>query len=217
MNLYEASFWVQVHNAPIKYRNLRSARRIGNFLGSFIKFKMSQFDGRQASYLRIRVSLDVRQPLKEGTNLTQDGVKHWVDFKYEKLPSFCFICGIIGHSDKLCPLKYEEGFVAEKTYGVELRAGGRVKTSPTGSYKWTSAGASSSEGYGDQWKSESGGEYSAESKGMKPALFESIEEEEMLGELKRRRTGDVQPGKGATGEDMVMDRAKNGEEASLVP
>ncbi|CAH9106463.1 unnamed protein product [Cuscuta epithymum] len=120
MNLFEANFWVQVHNAPIKYRNLRSARRIGNYIGSFIKYEMSDFDGKQSSYLRIRVSMDVRQPLKRGTNLTQDGIKHWVDFKFEKLPSFCFICGIIGHSDKFCPLKYEEGFIAEKLYGVGL-------------------------------------------------------------------------------------------------
>ena len=24
------------------------------------------------------------------------------NFKYERLPSFCFICGLIGHIDKLC-------------------------------------------------------------------------------------------------------------------
>ncbi|CAH9083755.1 unnamed protein product [Cuscuta epithymum] len=91
---------------------------------------MSQFDGKQSSYLCIRVCLDVRQPLKKGTTLTRDGVKHSVDFKYEKLPNFCFMCVIIGHFDKFCLLKYEEGFVAEKTYGVKLRAGGRVKISP---------------------------------------------------------------------------------------
>ncbi|CAH9094368.1 unnamed protein product [Cuscuta epithymum] len=30
MTLFEASFWVQVHNASIKFRNLGSARKIGN-------------------------------------------------------------------------------------------------------------------------------------------------------------------------------------------
>ncbi|CAH9102313.1 unnamed protein product [Cuscuta europaea] len=169
MNLFEASFWVQVHNAPIKFRNLRSARKIGNFVGSFIKFEMNQFGGKQSSYLRIRVCLDVRQPLKSGTTLTKDGVKHWVDFKYEKLPSFCFMCGIIRHSDKFCPLKYEEGFVVVKTYGVGLRVGGgRVKTSPTGPNKWLSSEASSSVGYGIQRKSDLGGDFSAEPKTSMP-------------------------------------------------
>ncbi|CAH9100040.1 unnamed protein product [Cuscuta epithymum] len=186
MNLFEASFWVQVHNAPFKYRNMRSARKIGNFLGSFIKFEMSQFEGRQNSYLWIRVCLDVRQPLQKGTNLTRDGVKHWVDFKYEKLTSFCFICGIIGHSDKFCPLKYEEGFVAEKMYGASLRAGGRVKTSPTGFYKWLSDGASSSDGYGSQRKSDLGREQTAESKNEEEEK-EEAQETQKEGEFGKTR------------------------------
>ncbi|CAH9113883.1 unnamed protein product [Cuscuta epithymum] len=125
MTLFKASFLVQVHNAPIKFRNLGSTtRKTGNFLGSFIKFEMSQFEGKQSSYSYIRVCLDVRRPLKKGTTLTKNVVQHWVDFKYEKLLSFCFLCGIIGHSDKFCPLKYEEGFVVEKSFRMELGAGG---------------------------------------------------------------------------------------------
>ncbi|CAH9119195.1 unnamed protein product [Cuscuta epithymum] len=213
MNLFETSFWVQVHNAPIKYRNLRSARKTGKFLGSFIKFEMSQFDGKQSSYLRIRVCLDVRQPLKKGTTLTQDGVKHWVDFKYEKLPSFCFICGIIGHSDKFCPMKYEEGFVAEKTYGVALRAGGRAKTSSTGDNKWLSDGASNSYGYGVQRKANLGGEFSAESKFSRPAQNEKEDKEETPGDTKRRRIWDNQSKEDIAGEGMALEGSKNGEAA----
>lgn len=31
----------------------------------------------------------------------------WVNFKYEKLPNFCFFCGVIGHAEKFC-LKFPD-------------------------------------------------------------------------------------------------------------
>jgi hypothetical protein len=42
---------------------------------------------------------------------TKDGIK-WVDFRYENLPMFCFLCGYIGHNDTTCNnqnLAMEEG------------------------------------------------------------------------------------------------------------
>ncbi|CAH9073555.1 unnamed protein product [Cuscuta epithymum] len=38
MILCETDFCVQVHNAPFKFRNLGSARRIENYIGTFISF-----------------------------------------------------------------------------------------------------------------------------------------------------------------------------------
>ena len=32
----------------------------------------------------------------------------WIDLIYERLPTFCFICGIIGHLDRNCPSLYEK-------------------------------------------------------------------------------------------------------------
>ncbi|CAH9109974.1 unnamed protein product [Cuscuta europaea] len=76
--------------------------------------------------MRIRVCMDIRKPLKKGTTLKKGGIGHWVDFKYEKLPNFCFICGIIDHSDKFCLVVYEgDNTLLDKFYGVHLRAGGR--------------------------------------------------------------------------------------------
>ncbi|CAH9103932.1 unnamed protein product [Cuscuta europaea] len=79
--------------------------------------------------------------MKKETTLKEAGIGHWVDFKYEKLPNFCFICAIIGHTDKFCPLIYEDNLVLEKTYGVNLRAVEGVKTSPTGGNKWLEEGS----------------------------------------------------------------------------
>ncbi|MEX5533454.1 hypothetical protein, partial [Pseudomonas syringae] len=53
--------------------------------------------------VKVLVELDVMKPLMQGiyTGNQKDGL-FWVDFKYEKLPQFCYFCGIIGHSDQFC-------------------------------------------------------------------------------------------------------------------
>lgn len=47
----------------------------------------------------------------------------WINFKYERLPSFCFYCGIIGHSDKFCEsLSNNPQASEERKYESSLRA-----------------------------------------------------------------------------------------------
>lgn len=47
----------------------------------------------------------------------------WANFKYERLPTFCFLCGILGHSDKFCP-KFFDNPDAEvvRPYDLFMRA-----------------------------------------------------------------------------------------------
>lgn len=40
-----------------------------------------------------------------------EGTKQWLPVTYERLPTFCFLCGILGHGEVNCPKRYEEGFV----------------------------------------------------------------------------------------------------------
>lgn len=41
------------------------AQNIGNFVGSFIKMDSNTFDGSWLEFMRIRVKIDIRQPLKK--------------------------------------------------------------------------------------------------------------------------------------------------------
>lgn len=51
----------------------------------------------------IRVKIDITKPLKRRMKLRKAGGEWiWITFKYENVPMFCFICGIIGHSEKFC-------------------------------------------------------------------------------------------------------------------
>ncbi|KAJ8758831.1 hypothetical protein K2173_002610 [Erythroxylum novogranatense] len=54
--------------------------------------------------MRIRVRLDVRVPLKRRKKITiSPTCSFYARFQYEKLPLFCFLCGLLGHGESFCP------------------------------------------------------------------------------------------------------------------
>lgn len=60
-------------------------------------------------YRRVKVLLDVTRPLRRFRKMKdRRGMEFRVDFVYERLPFFCFSCGIMGHSEKDCQMEYEE-------------------------------------------------------------------------------------------------------------
>ena len=78
-------------------------RDIGNNMGRFIELDKRANQSDQAKFMRIRVELPVDKPLRRGGNVVgMEGDKYWVHFKYERLPTFCFFYGKIGHDMKHC-------------------------------------------------------------------------------------------------------------------
>ena len=52
-------------------------------------------------FLRVHVEIDISKPLCRGRWITLDIEEEiWVSFKYEKLPNFCYWCGMISHDGK---------------------------------------------------------------------------------------------------------------------
>ena len=64
----------------------------------------------------------IDKPLRRGGNVVNsDGDKFWVTFKYERLPNFCFLCGILGHDEKHCS-GFQGKAEGHRQYGDWLRA-----------------------------------------------------------------------------------------------
>lgn len=105
-------------------RSEHVARLLGNSLGRFVEVP-KEADSFYTPYFRIRILVDVRKPLKSGVAfLGVDGEKQWLPVAYERLPTYCFLCGILGHGEVNCPQRYEEGFVEPSEgfpYGSWLR------------------------------------------------------------------------------------------------
>lgn len=130
-------YWVQIHDLLTMLANAEFVEKIVDYVGSFQKADPNNFWGTWNSFFRIKVSLKVNEPLKKRMKLRlREGVFQWITFKYERLNTFLFCCGLIGHSDRFCRKAYEEGIEPKDyLYGAWMRAGARRQIKPVGA-KW---------------------------------------------------------------------------------
>ena len=125
--LLTTSFWIQIYNLPIGFMSEKILKDIRNYIGIFLASDENNLMGVCRNYMRIRVSMDVRKPLKRRMKLKKarsDWI--WVDLKYERLNIFCFTCGLLGHTAQQCPKLYEcpKGEIVP-VYGHWLKAATR--------------------------------------------------------------------------------------------
>ncbi|KAJ1404178.1 Zinc knuckle CX2CX4HX4C [Sesbania bispinosa] len=93
---------VQLWGLPAHCRTPKMGSKIGACLGQVLEYDVFECKERK-SFLKILVNLDTQKPLLTGVPVgsNKDGVT-WVEFQYEKLPQFCYLCGRIGHDDMFC-------------------------------------------------------------------------------------------------------------------
>lgn len=137
VELNTMDLWVQVYDLNIGFMTERVITEVGNNNGKFVASCPSNFKGVWREYLRIRVTTDLRKPLKRKMKIkkaTDDW--YWISFKYENVPLFCFICGVLSHSEKFCSRLFEtrEADIV-KPYGTWMRAPLRKQIKPIGD-KW---------------------------------------------------------------------------------
>lgn len=119
-------FWVQLWGLPFELMSEEVGQDIKNSKGRFIEVDIRACQSNQAKFMHISVDLPIDKPLRRGGNIvSRDGEKFWVHFRYERLPTFCFLCGKVGHDDKHCqaftdwqntPKQYGEWLKANKTF-----------------------------------------------------------------------------------------------------
>lgn len=125
------------------------ARKIGNIIGSF-----EEMDNKEACrtgrFLRIKVTIDQKKPLKRGTVVKFKEKDKRVHFKYERLPTFCFMCERLGLQLKDCESLeeltkegYEELEEQDFSYGQWLRASPLSKMTEDQKKKDSSSGTCS--------------------------------------------------------------------------
>ncbi|MBA0560819.1 hypothetical protein Golob_017696, partial [Gossypium lobatum] len=65
-------------------------------------------DGGWMDFIRLRVKIDVSRPLRRVVHLVgREETETICTIKYEMLPTFCYICSLIGHTTQKCIKKDE--------------------------------------------------------------------------------------------------------------
>ena len=114
--------WIQVWGLPFESMTEEVGKDLGSKLGKYIESDRRSWLSEQAKFLRIRVDIPIDKPLRRGGNIVNmEEDKHWVTFKYERLPNFCFLCGILGHDEKHCSSSQDRS-ECSRQYGDWLRA-----------------------------------------------------------------------------------------------
>lgn len=89
---------MQLHNVPPLNIMEAVARAIGGLIREVVKVDKDDGHDYIGRFLRVRMSVDVQEPLMRGANVEfpNDGTL-WVDFRYEGLPYYYFIHGKVRH------------------------------------------------------------------------------------------------------------------------
>lgn len=144
MPLNTLDLWVQIHDMQPGFMSEKIIMEVGNQIGTYVSSCPNNYKGVWREYMRIRITMDISKPLRRRMKVRKSGNEwSWINFKYENVPTFCFICGVMGHSDKFCSRIFEvpEAEIT-KPYGVWMRAPLRRQNNLIGS-KWLKDGTGS--------------------------------------------------------------------------
>ncbi|MBA0809054.1 hypothetical protein Gohar_024738 [Gossypium harknessii] len=92
-------FWLRIFNIPLEYMDKQVATDVGKAIEEVVAIDWRDRDGGWTEYIRLKVMIDVSKPLRRVVHLvSSDGAEIVCAIKYERLPTFCYICGLISHS-----------------------------------------------------------------------------------------------------------------------
>lgn len=141
VDLVEMDFWIQIHDLPVGYMSESVGKQLGNFFGTFLEYDSNNNSSIWRDFMRLKIRIDVRRPLKRKKKICKkDKSEVIVQCKYERLGDFCFICGLLSHTERFCKKKLEdEGISNAREWGVWLRAPSR-RTAGGSRSKWLREG-----------------------------------------------------------------------------
>ncbi|MBA0881194.1 hypothetical protein Goshw_017120, partial [Gossypium schwendimanii] len=92
IRLVSSPFWVKIGPCLPEFDKKDLLHAIGVTYGGVLRSEI------MGEFCRLRIKLNVQKPLRRGIFVsTGTGHKCWIPFKYEKLPTFCFGSGRVGH------------------------------------------------------------------------------------------------------------------------
>jgi hypothetical protein len=102
MEFEKASFWVRMLNLSLACMSEAMGVQIGSSVGQVEEVETEEDGVCWGEYLKVKIQLDLSRPLAKGRVLNLNGKTTWIAFQYERLPKFCFQCGVLHHEASGC-------------------------------------------------------------------------------------------------------------------
>ncbi|KAH7840407.1 hypothetical protein Vadar_016441 [Vaccinium darrowii] len=120
------STWVQIWGLPIQYMSMEVGLKLGTKLGTVEDVSIPITGSKDGRFIRVKVYVNITLPLKRGCMVKLASSKpFWVEFRYERLPTFCCYCGMVGHDLQGCDKRFfdmENDELKDSEYGAWIRA-----------------------------------------------------------------------------------------------
>lgn len=122
--LTHTPIWVRMYNLPLDSRSDKHIRILGSSMGDVLEVDNDGILWDQ--FGRVKISLNILKPLRRVQRVRNSSGKVVViEIKYERLPTYCYVCGLIGHMERDCVEAVEEGRGDVKQWGAWLKASPR--------------------------------------------------------------------------------------------
>ncbi|XP_059454891.1 uncharacterized protein LOC132185085 [Corylus avellana] len=110
----KAAFWVRMMKLPLACMSREVGLKLGSSVGTVEEVDTDGDGIGWGEFLRVKIWIELNKPLPRGRMLRYEGKSHLIGFQYERLPKFCFHCGIICDGPEGClkrkTMRNQEGF-----------------------------------------------------------------------------------------------------------
>jgi hypothetical protein len=94
--------WVRILNLPFEWMNNTKGLKIAKLIDKGCRLDVDESGDATGCFLRVRAAIPLDKPLRRWIATTRNKVEVRFNLQYEKLPFYCFSCGLIGHGDLEC-------------------------------------------------------------------------------------------------------------------
>ncbi|KAK1696915.1 hypothetical protein QYE76_013612 [Lolium multiflorum] len=115
------SIWARIHDLPFGWMNNKRGLKVAKIIDKGCSVDVDEFGEASGTFLRARVAIPIDQPLRRWVMVRRDGKDERFILQYEKLPFYCFSCGLIGHGELECKTPADRDASGKLPFDRDLR------------------------------------------------------------------------------------------------